>query len=223
MKKKNAVKFATLVVAGTGILATTSCKNEKNNNQEVEQLEQYETKENTDNSYPTNATADYLTYIEQNNDLDSARTQKINTKIALQKLIAAVQEKSEALKATPNQELDSLTENMPDSTEISTTVIKAASLKKQAMVITQQLESLQKNYFEDLSESVANLKEDVNELSQASETSFDNENIQDFFEDAADVLEEMVTDTPNGNVEGNYISDDSLRYSQKPDTIAVKE
>ncbi|WP_417884958.1 hypothetical protein [Zunongwangia sp.] len=218
MKKKSAIKFTALIFASAGVLAFTSCKNEKNNDAGLDKLEQYEPKENTDNQYPTNATAEYLTYIERDMDMDNEQTEKINSKDALHKLIAAVQEKSEDLKTIPNEELDSLAENTSKGSEI-----KIDNFKHQAGLLTNQLELLQKDNFENLAGSIADLKEDLAEVSKSKEINYENEDIQNFFEDAADILEDMITDTPNGNVEASYISDDSLQYSQKPDTIEVKE
>ncbi|WBL25290.1 hypothetical protein [Zunongwangia sp. HGR-M22] len=223
--KKNLIKLSVLAFGFTSIISLSSCKNSesdsKENTEATEEMDMQD--ETTDNSYPTNATAEYLTYVERGGDLDDNMEQKLYTKEALNKLAAAVEEKSQDLNAKPNDSLNSITAEIDGNTNEIDTTITADNLYSKGQVIVGVLENLQKDSYPELSDEVMELKESWKKLKAAKKTDYKDANVSAFFDEAADLLEDMVTETPNGNVSASYTGKDSTLYSKKADTIEVDQ
>ncbi len=145
--KKNVIKLSVLAFALTGIVSLSSCKNTESENDvsEVDNTDMEQMNENSDNAYPSNATAEYLAYVDRSTDESE---NKLYTEQAINKLAAAVEEKSQDLKANPS---DSLRTILPEdnTTEMDTT-ITTDSLYTKGQIIVGVLENLQKDNFPEL-------------------------------------------------------------------------
>ena len=84
-------------------------------------------------------------------------------------------------------------------------------------------ENLQKENFPELSDDINELKESWNKLEKAKKTNYGEMAVNSFFNKAADLLEEMNTNTPDGTVSASYVGSDSTQYSTKGDTIKMKK
>ena len=219
--KKNVIKLSVLAIGLTGMISLSSCKNTEsdndapladNNDMEVEQ------DDNTDNSYPSNPTAEYLAYVDRSTVEPG---ENLYTKEAINKLAAAVEDKSQDLKATPNDSLTAIVPEMSDNAEADTT-ITTENLYSKGHVIVGVLENLQKQNFPNLSDDVEELKESWKELEEAKKTDYSDMAVNSFFNKAADLLEEMDSNTPDGTMSASYTGD-STQYSTKGDTIKVED
>ena len=216
--KKNVIKLSVLAFALTGIVSLSSCKNTESENDvsEVDNTDMEQMNENSDNAYPSNATAEYLAYVDRSTDESE---NKLYTEQAINKLAAAVEEKSQDLKANPS---DSLRTILPEdhTTEMDTT-ITADSLYTKGQIIVGVLENLQKDNFPELSEDVESLKASWKKLEEAKKTNYKETAVNSFFNKAADLLEEMNTNTTDGTVTASYVGNDSTQYSTEADTIQI--
>lgn len=189
---------------------------------QIEQLEQYETRENTDNDYPTNATAAYLSYIENAGDEDSLGVDPGYTREALQKLGLAVNSQTTGIGREPTSELGKLA----DSTSVSNAPISNDSIKRAGEVILRNLEELQKRRYPELSDEIEELRETLNAIGtttgQASSETEANEAVTRFFTTAAEVLREIPNRRPDSRLTpGNPTPDDTAQYSTDIDTITA--
>ncbi|MFC6858036.1 hypothetical protein [Zunongwangia atlantica] len=216
--KKNVIKLSVLAFALTGIVSLSSCKNTESENDvsEVDNTDMEQMNENSDNAYPSNATAEYLAYVDRSTDESE---NKLYTEQAINKLAAAVEEKSQDLKANPS---DSLRTILPEdnTTEMDTT-ITTDSLYTKGQIIVGVLENLQKDNFPELSEDVESLKASWKKLEEAKKTNYKETAVNSFFNKAADLLEEMNTNTTDGTVTASYVGNDSTQYSTEADTIQI--
>ncbi|MDN3595494.1 hypothetical protein [Zunongwangia endophytica] len=221
--KKNLIKLSVLAFGFTSIISLSSCKNTNSDAEMDTQADEEMDMQNetTDNSYPTNATAEYLTYVDRGGDYGDDMEEKLYTREALNKLAAAVKEKSQDLNAKPSDSLNAITTEMDGDMDEADTTITTNNLYSKGQVIVGVLENLQKDNYPDLSNEVMELKESWKKLKATKKTDYTNTDVSAFFDDAADLLEEMITETPNGNISASYSSKDSTVYSKQADTIEV--
>ena len=185
---------------------------------QIEQLDQYETTENTDNDYPNNATAAYLSYIENAGDEDSLGVDPRYTREALQKLGLAVNSQTTSIGREPTSELGKLA----DSTRVSNAPISNDSIKRAGEVIVRNLEELQKRTYSELSDEIQELRETLNAIGTTTgeASSEESEAVTRFFTTAAEVLREMETDRIDASVAPTSI--DTSEYSTDVDTVTVE-
>ena len=221
--KKNVIKLSALAIGLTVVVSLSSCKHTESDkeaplaNKSDMEIEQ---NENTDNSYPANPTAEYLAYVDRST-LEPG--EDLHTKEAINKLAAAVEEKSQNLKATPNDSLTAMVPNVDDNNIETDTTITTDSFYSKGHVVVNVLENLQKENFPELSDDINELKESWNKLEKAKKTNYGEMAVNSFFNKAADLLEEMNTNTPDGTVSASYVGSDSTQYSSKGDTIKMKK
>lgn len=216
--KKNTIKrikapFMSKSLAA-GILAAgflISCNDGKKNNEESEDLdlEQYDEQENTDNSYPDNAVADYLSYMDGEGDYEAGEPEPEE---ALEKLAAAVSERSTEYGLKVNEKLEEIEEDAASESEEMMTEVEA---------VVMAMKELQQKAYSDLSDEVQELEEEMNQIDASAENG--KEQINAFFMRAASLIEEM--DAPvDGTLEADGATiDPESDYSDEPDTINVEQ
>ncbi|MDT0691101.1 hypothetical protein RM549_15005 [Salegentibacter sp. F188] len=192
---------------------------EMQDDDQIEQLEQYETQETTDNAYPENATADYLSYIENEGDEDSLGVNPQYTREAFQKLGLAVSSQTSGMGSEPESDL----ENLADSTRVSNAPLSNDSIKSAGEIIVRNLEEIQRNRYPELSDEIEDLRETLNAIeSTTTQASSENsEAVTRFFRRAAEVLREIPTERADSRLTpGNPTTADTAQYSTDIDTIS---
>jgi len=213
LKTPNSIKKAGFIVMASGILFSCNDGNKKENDEEDVEFEQtMEVEEDTtsDNTYSSNAVADYLTYMDREGQYDDL--EETDPEKALQKFAAAISERSNDFGMQADEKLsvigDSISTPVDDmETQIQTTV--------------SALEKLQEDAYDDLSEEVDALKEELKEIDMQADDSKDK--LRSFFKRAADVVEEMdAPETDDGTMSSDPGAANS-ETSQEADTIEVDQ
>lgn len=167
---------------------------------DIEQVEQYEIEENTDNEYPNNAVAAYLSYVDEERPEEIGEDPEA-TQEALLRLNAAVEEKANELRYDLDKDLKdpadtdgATTDAMRDPTQTSTD--QNANIASAGEKVVNALEELQEMHFPELDDEVQELRDELNEISSNAnaQTNEQAEEVLAFFNQAADVLREMEID-----------------------------
>ncbi len=166
-------------------------------------IDQYKIEESTDNPYPENSVAGFLTHIEEGSYYQLGKDPDY-THEALYKLVQAVRETSFEVKYKPDEDflqLDQEIDSIPAKREAE---IQTDTLYDTGQTIISTMEDLQSERFPELSEEVQELRADLNAINSNTEMEEQTEIISSFFEQAAHVIKEMNGVIPPSPVSRGY-------------------
>ncbi|MBZ9630096.1 hypothetical protein LB465_04835 [Salegentibacter sp. LM13S] len=207
------IKKTGLIILASGIMFSCNDGNKKDEEVDIEFDQTMEAEEDTTSNYAYegNAVADYLTYIDGDDEYEEMQ-EEIDPETALQKFAAAVSERSRAFGLDANEKLEVIGDSLSNPVDDMDTQLETALAS---------LEKLQENAYEELSGEVDELKAELEEIDmQANDAK---EKLRAFFNNAADVMEEMDAPTSEGTIGINPGAVDESDYSQEPDTIDVDQ
>jgi hypothetical protein len=205
------IKNTGLILLAAGMLYSCNDGNKKEDNDlGIEESLEVENDSLDDNSYTeTNAVADYLIYMDREGKYEEMEEPKPEK--ALQKFAAAVSERSQDFGMEANEELQKLGDSLKART---------GDMKAQLETAVMELEKLQKNSYEELSEEVEELKAELKEIDTKAEDS--KEQLRAFFNKAAAVMDDMdARESENNTMSRNPGATGSM--SQEADTVKVNE
>ncbi|MBZ9730964.1 hypothetical protein LB467_14815 [Salegentibacter sp. JZCK2] len=198
-----------LMLLASGLLFSCNDSNKKADDAEIEFDQTMEAEEDTisNYAYESNAVADYLTYIDGDDEYEEMQ-EEIDPETALQKFAAAVSERSRDFGMQADEKLEVIGDSLSNPVEDMNTQLQTA---------VAALEKLQENAYEELSGEVDELKAELQKIDmQASDAK---EKLRSFFNRAADVMEEMDAPNTDGTMSSNPGAVDNSDYSQEPDTL----
>lgn len=194
----------------------------------IEEVEfrQRDRQENREFTYPENAVGQYLFFMEEEYRL---ATGEEGSRKAMEKLAAAVEQKARDLREDPGEELKEIGPDTATTTRItsqssSDTTARAMTreeFQRKGTIIVNALEELQQMHFPELSEEIKALRADLNAAGAKDQEKRKPEAIEDFFEQAAEVLRSMPARTSGSTLERGRTSDTG-RYSTDPDTLDLE-
>lgn len=188
----------------------------------IQQIEQYETDVNTANDYPENDVAEYLALVDEAYDEKLGEDDKFTSE-ALGKLVQAVEEKSHEMGVNPSDNLEKMTEDSTALDQEGELTIAATKIENTAREVVRNFEMLQEKASSDLSEEIADLKEDLNAITSAGEEDKKSEAVTAFFQQAAEVFRNMDEVEAGSGVSRQAMPRDTAAYSTEVDTITVQE
>jgi len=206
------IKKTGLIIIASGVLFACNDGNKKED-EEIEFEQTMEVEEDTvsNYAYESNAVADYLTYIDGEDEYEEMQ-EEIDPETALQKFAAAVSERSRDFGMEADEKLETIGDSLSEP---------ANDMNTQLQTAIASLEKLQENSYEDLSEEVDELKAELQEIDMQADDA--KEKLRSFFNKAADVMEEMDAPIEEGAMSRNPGAVDSSDYSQEPDTVEVDQ
>jgi len=187
------IKKTGLIIMASGILFSCNDGNKKDEDADIEFEQSMEVEEDTTSNYAyeSNAVADYLTYVDGEDEYEEMQ-EEIDPETALQKFAAAVSERSREFGMDADQKLEVIGDSLSNPVDDMDTQLQTAIVS---------LEKLQENAYDDLSEEVDELKAELQEIDmQANDAK---EKLRSFFHRAADVMEEMDAPTSEGTMSSN--------------------
>lgn len=188
----------------------------------IQQIEQYETDENTANDYPENDVAEYLALVDEAYD-EKLGEDEAYTSEALGKLVQAIEEKSHEMGVNPSDNLEKMSEDSTALDQEGELTIAASKIENTAREVVRNFEMLQGKASSDLSEEIADLKEDLNAITSAGEEDERSEAVTAFFQQAAEVFRNMDEVEASSGVSRQAMSRDTAAYSTEVDTITAQE
>ncbi|SKB81689.1 hypothetical protein SAMN05660776_3129 [Salegentibacter holothuriorum] len=211
LNTSNFIKKTGLMIMISGVLFACNDGNKKDREIEFEQTMEVEKDTVSNYAYESNSVADYLTYIDGEDEYEQMQ-EEIDPEIALQKFAAAVSERTREFGIDANKELEIIGDSLNDSTK---------DMSEQLQTAIASLEKLQENSYEELSEEVNELKAELKAIDMKADDAKDK--LRSFFNKAADVMEEMDAPTENAALSTNPGAIDNSDYSQEPDTVEVDQ
>jgi mannitol-1-phosphate/altronate dehydrogenase len=182
----------------SGLIFACNDGNKKAEESEIE-IDQIEVEEDTmsNYSYESNAVANYLTYVDGEDEYEKMQ-EEMDPEKALQKFAAAVSERSREFGMQADEKLEVIGDSLSDSRENMNVHLQTAIAA---------FEKLQENSYEELSDEVDELKAELQEIDmQANDAK---EKLRTFFNNAANVMEEMDAPTSDGTMSANPGAADS--------------
>ncbi|HKL35683.1 MAG TPA: hypothetical protein VJ899_05290 [Salegentibacter sp.] len=206
------IKKSGLILMISGVLFACN-DGDKKEDAEIEFEQTMEVEEDTlsNYAYERNAVADYLTYIDGEDEYEEMQ-EEIDPETALQKFAAAVAERAQDFGMNASEELEAIGDTLSNSEN---------AMSAQLQTAIASLEKLQENSYEELSDEVDELKAELQEIDMKSDDAKDK--LRSFFAKAADVMEEMDAPIEEGAIDRNPGSIDTSDYSTGPDTIKVDQ
>ncbi|MBO2545515.1 hypothetical protein J0871_13920 [Salegentibacter sp. BDJ18] len=207
------VKKTGLIVMASGLLFACNDGNKKADDAEIEIEQTLEIEEDTMSNfaYQTNAVADYLTYVDGDDEYEEMQ-EEIDPETALQKFAAAVSERSRDFGMQADEKLEVIGDSLSQP---------ADDMNAQLQTAIASLEKLQENAYDELSEEVDDLKVELQNIDMQADNA--KEKLRNFFHKAADVMEDMDAPTDDGTMKVNPGAVDESDYSQEPDTLDVNQ
>ncbi|PRX51846.1 hypothetical protein SAMN05878281_1021 [Salegentibacter salegens] len=207
----NFIKKTGLFVMVSGVLFACNDGNKKAEDAEIEFDQTMEVEDDTlsNYAYEGNAVADYLTYVDGDDEYEEMQ-EEIDPETALQKFAAAVSERAQSFGMEANEELKVIGDTLSSSKE---------NMSAQLQTAIASLEKLQENSYNELSEEVDELKAELQEIDMQADDA--KEKLRNFFHNAADVIEEMDAPNTEGTMSTNPGAVDASDYSQEPDTVEI--
>jgi hypothetical protein len=197
----------------SGLLFACNDGNKKADDAEIEIEQTLEIEEDTMSNfaYQTNAVADYLTYVDGDDEYEEMQ-EEIDPETALQKFAAAVSERSRDFGMQADEKLEVIGDSLSQP---------ADDMNAQLQTAIASLEKLQENAYDELSEEVDDLKAELQNIDMQADNA--KEKLRNFFHKAADVMEDMDAPTDDGTMKVNPGAVDESDYSQEPDTLDVNQ
>jgi mannitol-1-phosphate/altronate dehydrogenase len=192
------IKRTGLMFMASGLIFACNDGNKKAEESEIE-IDQIEVEEDTmsNYSYESNAVANYLTYVDGEDEYEKMQ-EEMDPEKALQKFAAAVSERSREFGMQADEKLEVIGDSLSDSRENMNVHLQTAIAA---------FEKLQENSYEELSDEVDELKAELQEIDmQANDAK---EKLRTFFNNAANVMEEMDAPTSDGTMSANPGAADS--------------
>ena len=207
------IKQTGLILLASGILFSCNDGNKKDKDAEIEFEQTMEAEEDTTSNYAyeSNAVADYLTYVDGDDEYEEMQ-EEIDPETALQKFAAAVSERSQEYGMEADQKLEVIGDSLSNPVDDMSTQLQTA---------VAALEKLQENSYEELSEEVEELKAELQEIDMQADDA--KEKLRSFFNNAADVIEEMDAPSEDGTMSSDPGATDESDYSTEPDTVDVDQ
>lgn len=207
-KTAGLIKKTGLIFLASGIMFSCNDGNKKDRDEDIEFDQTMETEEGitSDNAYANSAVADYLTYVDGEDEYEEMQ-EEIDPETALQKFAAAVSERSRDFGMQVDQKLQVIGDSIRKP---------ADDMETQLENTIAAFEKLQENAYDELSEEVDELKAELRGIDMQADDA--KEKLRSFFHRAADVMEEMDAPIEEGTMSVDPGVADSL-YSQEPDTI----
>ncbi len=193
------------MLLASGLLFACNDGSKKADDSEIEIEQTLEVEEDTmsNYAYESNAVADYLTYVDGDDEYEEMQ-EEIDPETALQKFAAAVSERSRDFGMQADQKLEVIGDSLSQPVD---------NMDAQLQTAIASLEKLQENAYEELSEEVDELKAELQEIDMQADDA--KEKLRNFFHNAADVMEEMDAPTSEGTMSTNPGAVDESDYSQK--------
>lgn len=212
LKTTGFIKKTGLIILASGIFFSCNDGNKKDGDADIELDPTLEAEEDTisNYAYEGNAVADYLTYVDGEDEYEEMQ-EEIDPETALQKFAAAVSERSREFGMQADQELEVVGDSISKP---------VGDMKVQLETTIAAFEKLQENAYDELSEEVDELKAELQEIDMQADDA--KENLRSFFNKAADVMEEMEAPTSEGTMSIDPGVADTL-YSDEPDTIEADQ
>lgn len=213
LSTSNFIKRTGLIVMATGVLFACKGDDKSDDDTDIEFEQTMEVEEDTvsNYAYEGNAVADYLTYVDGEDEYEEMQ-EEIDPETALQKFAAAVSERAQSFGMEANKELEVIGDSLQSSEE---------DMRTQLQTAIASLEELQKNSYQELSEEVDELKAELQDIDMKADDAKDK--LRSFFHKAADVMEEMDAPIKEGAMSTNPGAIDNSDYSQEPDTLEVDQ
>lgn len=213
LKTPASIKKTGLMVMFSGLLFACNDGNKNADDAEIEMEQTMEVEEDTmsNYAYESNAVADYLTYVDGDDEYEEMQ-EEINPETALQKFAAAVSERSRDFGMQADQKLEVIGDSLSQPVD---------NMDAQLQTAIASLEKLQENAYDELSEEVDELKAELQEIDMQADDA--KEKLDNFFHNAANVMEEMDAPTDDGTMSVNPGALDESDYSQEPDTVEVDQ
>lgn len=207
------IKKTGLIMLSSGILFSCNDGNKKDEDAEIEFDQTMEVEEDTTSNYAyeSNAVADYLTYVDGDDEYEEMQ-EEIDPEIALQKFAAAVSERSREYGMQADQKLEVIGDSLSTPVDDMNTQLQTA---------VAALEKLQENAYDELSGEVDQLKAELQEIDMEADNA--KEKLRSFFNKAADVMEDMDAPSREGTMSSDPGAVDESDYSQETDTVDVEQ
>lgn len=195
---------------------------EERDEQVEERIDPYETEDDRDMAYPESAVGSYLYYIDEEYPQRQDEDTEEYSEEAMQKLAAAVEEKSMELQEEPDTELAELAEDSADTTAATGGTLSIDEIQREGEIIVNALADLQQNHYEELEDEIAELRSDLDEINQTTEGDEQAEAVDEFFQQAAEVLREMPQRAGGATMERSQPAD-TEGFSTDVDTIETDD
>ncbi|TDN82396.1 hypothetical protein DET49_12449 [Salegentibacter sp. 24] len=202
-----AKKTGFILIAG-GLLVACNDGDKKAEDSEID-IEPLEVEQDTmsNYSYEANAMADYLTYI-SGDDEYAEMQEEIDPTIALQKFAAAISERRQVYGLETSQELEAMEDSLSNTSE---------NLNRQLQITVASLKDLQENFYEELSEEVDELKNELQEIDMKSADA--DKEIRSFFIKTANVMKKMDAPSADAMLSTYPRAIDSVYYEEVSDSL----